>query len=81
MEGRILAFWTKRKKKLYFFSYSGVATHYVPSSRLPALEARLSEIDNPTHDIINTAIEEFSAEMDQELEFSLGGDVRAAIDR
>ncbi|KAG2225376.1 hypothetical protein INT45_005620 [Circinella minor] len=61
--------------------YSGVATHYIPSSRLPALEARLSEIDNPTHDIINTAIEEFSAEMDQELEFSLGGDVRAAIDR
>ena len=61
--------------------YAGVATHYVPSSRIAALEARLSEIDNPTHDVINTAIEEFSAEMDQEASFSLAGDVRAAIDR
>ncbi|KAI9313716.1 ClpP/crotonase-like domain-containing protein [Dichotomocladium elegans] len=61
--------------------YAGIATHYVPSSRIPALEARLSEIENPTHEVINTAIEEFSAEMDQEPVFSLGGDIRSAIDR
>ncbi|KAJ8655651.1 hypothetical protein O0I10_008740 [Lichtheimia ornata] len=61
--------------------YAGIATHYVPSSRIAALEARLSEIENPTHDVINTAIEEFSAEMDQEPGFSLGGSIREAIDR
>ncbi|KAI9015239.1 ClpP/crotonase-like domain-containing protein [Phycomyces nitens] len=61
--------------------YAGIATHYVPSSRLEALEKRLSEIDNPTHDIVNTAIEEFSAELDQEPNFSMAGDIRSAIDR
>ncbi|KAI8060965.1 ClpP/crotonase-like domain-containing protein [Gongronella butleri] len=61
--------------------YAGIATHYVPSSRLEALEARLSELDNPTHDMINNAIEEFSGELDEEATFSLGGDIRAAIDR
>ncbi|KAL0083547.1 ClpP/crotonase-like domain-containing protein [Phycomyces blakesleeanus] len=61
--------------------YAGIATHFVPSSRLEDLEKRLSEIENPTHDIVNTAIEEFSAELDQEPNFSMGGEVRAAIDR
>lgn len=61
--------------------YSGVATHFVPSSRLPALESRLSELDNATHDMINSAIEEFSAELENEPTFSLTGDTRAAIDR
>ncbi|KAG2232708.1 ClpP/crotonase-like domain-containing protein [Thamnidium elegans] len=61
--------------------YSGVATHYVPSSRLAALESRLSELDNATHDMVNSAIEEFSAELENEPTFSLTGETRAAIDR
>ncbi|KAI9322219.1 ClpP/crotonase-like domain-containing protein [Dichotomocladium elegans] len=61
--------------------YAGVATHYVPSSRLPALESRLAEINNPTHELINTAIEEFSADLGSESGFSLGGSVMSAIDR
>ncbi|KAF7726241.1 hypothetical protein EC973_008951 [Apophysomyces ossiformis] len=61
--------------------YAGVATHFVPSSRLEALEARIAEIENPSHDVINGAIEEFSAELEQEPGFSLSGDIRAAIDR
>lgn len=65
----------------YGDSYAGIATHYVPSSRLPALESRLAEIDEPTYGKINTAIEEFSAEMDQEAPFSLAGSTREAIDR
>lgn len=61
--------------------YSGVATHYVPSSRLSALEARLAELEEPTHDMVNQAIEEFSAELEAEPTFSLGGPIRQAIDR
>ncbi|KAI8337104.1 ClpP/crotonase-like domain-containing protein [Chlamydoabsidia padenii] len=72
---------TGKRLKAADVLYSGVATHYVPSSRLPSLEARLAELDNPTHDIVNNAIEEFSGELDQEPTFSLGGDIRAAIDR
>jgi 3-hydroxyisobutyryl-CoA hydrolase len=61
--------------------YSGVATHYVPSSRIAALEARLSELDHATHDMVNQAIEEFSAELENEPKFSLSGETRQAIDR
>ncbi|GAN02623.1 conserved hypothetical protein [Mucor ambiguus] len=61
--------------------YSGVATHFVPSSRIPALEARLSELDNASHDMVNQAIEEFSAELDNEPAFSLSGETRQVIDR
>lgn len=61
--------------------YAGVATHFVPSSRLAALEARLAELDNATHDMVNQAIEEFSAELDNESTFTLSGEIRQAIDR
>ncbi|ORX45076.1 ClpP/crotonase [Hesseltinella vesiculosa] len=70
----------KRLKGVDAF-YAGIATHYVPSSRLADLEARISELENPTHDMINSAIEEFSGELDEEATFSLGGETRAAIDR
>ncbi|KAG2185507.1 hypothetical protein INT44_002300 [Umbelopsis vinacea] len=61
--------------------FAGIATHFVPSSRLEALETRLSEIESSDHDIINTAIEEFAADHDPEVQFSLGGETRKAIDR
>ncbi|KAI7890271.1 ClpP/crotonase-like domain-containing protein [Mucor mucedo] len=61
--------------------YAGVATHFVPSSRLPALESRLSELDGANHEMINSAIEEFSAELENEPSFSLTGETRLAIDR
>jgi 3-hydroxyisobutyryl-CoA hydrolase len=61
--------------------YAGVATHFVPSSRLPALEARLAELDHATYDMVNSAIEEFSAELENEPAFSLAGETRQAIDR
>ncbi|KAI8096289.1 ClpP/crotonase-like domain-containing protein [Halteromyces radiatus] len=72
---------TGKRLKAVDVLYAGVATHYIPSSRLPALEARLAELDAPTHDIINGVLDEFSGELDQEPSFSLGGDIRAAIDR
>ncbi|CAO3652031.1 unnamed protein product [Cunninghamella echinulata] len=62
--------------------YAGIATHYVPSSRLPALEARLAELDNPTHDMVNNVIDEFAGELDETTDiFSLGGSIRQAIDQ
>lgn len=53
----------------------------MPSSRLEALEARLSELDSSDYDVINTAIEEFAADYDPEVRFSIGGETRKAIDR
>ncbi|KAG2190108.1 hypothetical protein INT46_002420 [Mucor plumbeus] len=72
---------TGKRLKATDVLYSGVATHFVPSSRIPALEARLSELDNANHDIVNQAIEEFSAELDNEPGFSLSGESRQVIDR
>jgi 3-hydroxyisobutyryl-CoA hydrolase len=61
--------------------FAGIATHFVPSSRLEALETRLSEIESSDYDIINTAIEEFAADYDPEVRFTMGGETRKAIDR
>ncbi|KAH8549208.1 ClpP/crotonase-like domain-containing protein [Umbelopsis sp. PMI_123] len=61
--------------------FAGIATHFVPSSRLEALETRLSELESSDYDIINTAIEEFAADYDPEVRFSLAGETRKAIDR
>ncbi|KAI8979530.1 ClpP/crotonase-like domain-containing protein [Mycotypha africana] len=61
--------------------YAGIATHYIPSSRLHALESRLAELDNANHDIVNAALEEFSGELQDEPRFSLSGEKRRIIDR
>ncbi|KAJ2084618.1 3-hydroxyisobutyryl-CoA hydrolase [Coemansia sp. S100] len=61
--------------------YAGVATHFVPSERLPMLEKRLQEIDVVDYDVVNRAIEEFVAQPEAgQMEYSLA-DVRDAIDR
>ncbi|CAG8724109.1 18757_t:CDS:2, partial [Racocetra fulgida] len=60
---------------------SGIATHYVPSQRLPLLENRLSEIECDDHEVINAAIEEFVAEHNHDHSYALGGNVRKSIDR
>ncbi|KAG0170288.1 hypothetical protein DFQ28_005108 [Apophysomyces sp. BC1034] len=62
--------------------YSGIATHLVPSSRLPALEERLAELNSPDHDIVHAIISEFSAETKRNTDshYTLYGDVRKTID-
>ncbi|KAG0168581.1 hypothetical protein DFQ28_004707 [Apophysomyces sp. BC1034] len=60
--------------------FSGIATHFVPSARLGALEDRLAEIDSADPELINGAIEEFAAEDDSSVRFSLGGLSRKTID-
>lgn len=64
---------------------AGIATHYVPSSSLAALEDRLSALSaDATHDRINDAINEFAADpMDSASSsrpFDLKGIKRQAID-
>ncbi|RIA84752.1 ClpP/crotonase-like domain-containing protein [Glomus cerebriforme] len=60
---------------------SGIATHYVPSQRLPYLEDRLSELESDDHEVINAAIEDFVSEPEHNHIYSLGGVIREAIDR
>lgn len=68
--------------------YAGIATHYLHSSSLPDLEARLAELtftDSATIDernqIVNDTIEEFVTGLPENEEFTLSGPTREAIDR
>ncbi|KAI9500411.1 ClpP/crotonase-like domain-containing protein, partial [Coemansia spiralis] len=62
--------------------YAGIATHYVPSERLPVLEQRLWELGTADYDAVNGAIEEFAAQPEEGdgPEYALAA-VRGAIDR
>ncbi|KAF9351673.1 hypothetical protein BGX26_010368 [Mortierella sp. AD094] len=60
--------------------FAGIATHYVPSERLTALEDRLSELETDNHDVINMAIEDFVSEPKHGHKYVLSEN-REAIDR
>ncbi|KAJ3319971.1 hypothetical protein HDV06_005789 [Boothiomyces sp. JEL0866] len=62
---------------------SGFGTHFVPSSRIPALMERLAELETDELDVVNAAIDEFSGELttEQFKNWSLGGKVGDLIDR
>lgn len=86
--GMYLALTSEQLKGTNVF-YAGVATHYLHSSSLPDLEARLSELqfhdqDSMEHRIrtVNETIEEFSTGLphDQPLGAPVGGNIRKAID-
>ncbi|KAI5461372.1 ClpP/crotonase-like domain-containing protein [Mariannaea sp. PMI_226] len=68
--------------------YSGIATHYLHSTSLPDLEARLAELrfrdsdDLATRlDLINQTLEEFSTGLPYDQPIQLAGELRRAIDR
>ena len=70
-------------------SYSGIATHYLHSTSLPDLEARLGELQFKDYDkldqrlrIINSTVEEFCTGLphDQPIAAPVSGNIRAAID-
>lgn len=42
---------------------AGIATHYVPSNRIPALMSRLCELETSDLGVIHNAIEEFSGKL------------------
>ncbi|KAM5374852.1 hypothetical protein ACJZ2D_006196 [Fusarium nematophilum] len=68
--------------------YSGIATHYLHSTSLPDLEARLAELrfrdsdDLPTRlALINETLEEFCTGLPYDQPMALSGEIRKAIDR
>lgn len=68
--------------------YTGIATHYIDSSSLPNLTARLSELEfkdytslNSRLSIIDATIEEFVTGIPHNEPMIISGDMRKAIDR
>ncbi|KAH7165972.1 ClpP/crotonase-like domain-containing protein [Dactylonectria macrodidyma] len=85
--GTYLALTSERVSGANVF-YSGLATHYLHSSSLPDLEARLAELRFRDSDdlatrlaLINETLEEFSTGLPYDQPIQLGGEVRKAIDR
>ncbi|MCJ1337921.1 hypothetical protein MMC09_003205 [Bachmanniomyces sp. S44760] len=85
--GTYLALTSERLKGVNAF-YAGIATHYIDSSSLGALTARLAELvfkdyaslsDRLT--IIDRTIEEFSTGLPHDEPMLLAGELRMAIDR
>ncbi|KAI8138064.1 ClpP/crotonase-like domain-containing protein [Fennellomyces sp. T-0311] len=77
---------TGRRLKGVDVFHAGLATHYVLSAKLDALESTLAELATKSTGkielkVINEVIEGFSANIEQESPFSLGGSVRNAINR
>lgn len=62
-------------------SEHGIATHFIPSSRIPDLKARLSSLEDATPDLIDAAIEELHFERStDEAPPELIGKTRVALD-
>ncbi|KAI3550306.1 enoyl-CoA hydratase/isomerase [Colletotrichum filicis] len=85
--GTYLALTSERLQGANVF-YSGVATHYLHSTSLPQVEARLAEIRFRDHDslekrlqIVNQTLEEYATGLPHNEPILLGGDLRKAIDR
>ncbi|KAI9779703.1 MAG: hypothetical protein M1839_007201 [Geoglossum umbratile] len=85
--GTYLALTSERLKGVNAL-YAGVATHYIHSSSLPDLEARLSELifkDYATlqerFQIIDHTIEEFVTGLPGDEPLALVGEIREAVDR
>jgi 3-hydroxyisobutyryl-CoA hydrolase len=60
----------------------GIATHYVPSHRIPALTERLAALEDASFDAINATIEEHVADLSPgDVRNHLVGPVRTAVDK
>lgn len=84
--GTYLALTSEQLKGVHVF-LAGVATHYIDSSSLPDLEARLAELNfQDTQElperlqIINDTIEEFTTGMPHDKPWDLTANLRMAID-
>ena len=85
--GTYLALTSENLKGVNVF-YAGVATHYIHSSSLTALERRLAELRFKDYDslperlqIIDSTIEEFCTGLPHDEPMLLSGELRNAIDR
>ena len=90
LEGKIgtyLALTSERLKGVNAF-YAGIATHYIDSSTLPSLTARLAELHFKDYDSLTTRLEsinntiaEFDTGLPHDEPMLLAGNLRKAIDR
>lgn len=85
--GTYLALTSERLSGANVF-YAGIASHYLHSTSLPALESRLAELRFDDYvpletrlATINSTIDEFSTGLPHDQPIRLGGPLRAAIDR
>jgi len=85
--GTYMALTSERLKGVNVF-YAGVATHYIHSTSLPALERRLAELrfkDFQTMEercqLIDSTIEEYCTGLPHDEPIHLSGELRNAIDR
>ncbi|KAI1072440.1 hypothetical protein LB507_002948 [Fusarium sp. FIESC RH6] len=85
--GTYLALTSERLRGPNVF-YSGIATHYLHSTSLPDLEARLAELRFQDSDalpqrlaLINQTLEEFCTGLPYDQPMTLSGEIRQAIDR
>lgn len=85
--GTYLALTSEKLKGANVF-YAGVATHYIHSTSLPALEHRLAELRFRDYDslderlsVIDATIEEFCTGLPHDEPILLSGELRTAIDR
>ncbi|KAF1346193.1 ClpP/crotonase-like domain-containing protein [Delphinella strobiligena] len=84
--GTYLALTSEQLKGVNVF-LAGIATHYIDSSSLPDLEARLAELNfNDSQRlperlrIVNDTIEEFATGMPHDVPHQISGNIRLAID-
>lgn len=63
--------------------FAGFGTHFISSSRLEPLLARLAEIETDNLEVVNACIDEFSSHIPAEnfKNWSLGGKIGSLIDR
>lgn len=62
-------------------SENGLATHYVPSRRIPQLLSQLAALNDPTPQMINSLIEEHYGEpLAEETNNAIRGEIRDAVD-
>jgi 3-hydroxyisobutyryl-CoA hydrolase len=85
--GTYLALTSERLTGVNAF-YAGIATHYIHSTSLPALESRLAELRfkdsdgfKTRLDLIDSTIEEFSTGLPHDQPMLIAGALREAIDR
>lgn len=65
----------------FTISFTGIATHYIPSERLPALEERLIDLETSEHEIIQKVLEKFIDKKAKTDKIGYQRDIRETIDR
>ena len=65
----------------YDVVWAGIATHYIPSERFPALEARLAEVNSDSFKIVNSILCEFENRPPAGYTFTISPTLQNAIDR